>query len=234
MLSLRINGLDVMAEEGMTVLEVARLYGIDIPTLCYEEGLSPYGGCRLCLVEIGSGRTARLVTACTYPALEGLEVRTRSRRVTAARKMVIELLLARCPSSKTLQDLASQYGVTQVRFKLKNEDCILCGLCVRICKEQMMAEAIEFAGRGRDMKITTPFDAKSDACRRCGACMYICPACMARCQGPDAKEPVCNACLNMEPTCLEHSDDAQCFMSESACGTCVRERKKEEVVKKEG
>lgn len=228
-MNMRIDDLDVAAEEGQTVLEVANFYGIDIPTLCWDAGLTPYGGCRLCLVEIGEGKASKLVTACTYPATEGLCVRTHSRRVVAARKMVIELLLARCSSSKELQDLASQYGVSQVRFSPKNDDCILCGLCVRMCKEQMMAEAIGFVDRGHDMAITTPFDEKSDLCRRCGACMYICPACQARCQGPDAKEAVCNSCLNMEPSCLEYYDDAQCFMSESACGTCVREKKKEEV-----
>jgi len=230
--NLTINGMDVMAEEGQTVLEVCRFYGIDVPTLCYDEGLSNYGGCRLCMVEIGEGKSAKLVSSCTYPASEGLVVRTRTRRVDRARKMVIELLLARCHTSKVLQDLASQYGVEQVRFNLKNDDCILCGLCVRMCKEQMMAEAIGFVDRGKDMKITTPFDAKSDTCRRCGGCMYICPACQARCQGPDVKEPLCNSCLNMQPSCLEQHDDAQCFMSESACGTCVREGKKE-VGKKE-
>jgi bidirectional [NiFe] hydrogenase diaphorase subunit len=231
--NMRINDLDVMAEEGQTILEVCKFYGFDIPTLCWDEGLSPYGGCRLCVVEIGEGKNTKLVSSCTYPAQEGLIVRTRSKRVDHARKLIIELLLARCHTSKVLQDLASQYDVEQVRFPLKNDDCILCGLCVRICKEQMMAEAIGFVDRGKEMKITTPFNDKTDTCRRCGACMYICPACQARCQGPDVKDPICNGCLSMSPTCLDFYDDAQCFMSESACGTCVRERKKEEVGKKE-
>ena len=228
MVNLKINDLDVMAEEGQTVLEACQFYGIDVPTLCYNEGLSPYGGCRLCVVEIGEGRSAKLVTSCTYPVSEGLVVRTRTRRVDRARRMVIELLLARCHTSKTLQDLASQYGVEKVRFSLKNDDCILCGLCVRMCKEQMMADAIGFVDRGKDMKITTPYNAKSDVCRRCGGCMYICPVCSARCQGPDTKDALCNGCLNMQPTCLESYDDAQCFMSEGNCGTCVREKVKEE------
>ena len=233
-MNLSINGMDVIAEDGQTVLEVCQFYGFDVPTLCYDEGLSPYGGCRLCVVEIGEGKSARLVSSCTYPVQEGLLVRTRSRRVDRARKMVIELLLARCHTSKVLQDLASQYGVERVRFRLKNDDCILCGLCVRMCKEQMMADAIGFVDRGKDMRITTPFDAKSDTCRRCGACMYICPACQARCQGPDTREALCNSCLAMSPTCLDSYDDAQCFMSESACGTCVRESKKEEFRSKGG
>jgi NADH dehydrogenase/NADH:ubiquinone oxidoreductase subunit G len=226
MITLRINGIEVKAEEGWSILETSRFYGMDIPTLCHHEGLTPYGACRLCLVEIGEGNNAKLVSSCTYPALEGLTIRTHSRRVINARKMVIELMLARCPSSKIIQDLASKYGVQKVRFKPKHDDCILCGLCIRMCKEQMMAGAIDFVNRGSDIKITTPFNMKSDVCRTCGACMYICPACQLRCQGPEPPGAVCGSCLNLTPTCIDYYDDAQCFMSESACGTCVRETKK--------
>ncbi len=229
MLTLRINGIVVQVEEGWTILETANFYGIDIPTLCHHDGLSDYGACRLCLVEIGEGKNAKYVSSCTYPAQEGLVVRTHSKKVNDYRKLIIELMLARCPSSKTIQDLASKYGVTKVRFKIKNDDCILCGLCVRICKEQMMAGAIDFVNRGKDRKITTPFDIKSDVCRTCGACMYICPVCQLRCQGPEPPGTVCGGCANLQPTCLDHYDDAQCFMSETACGTCVRERIKKEV-----
>jgi len=224
MTKLTINGISVQAEEHWTLLETAEFYGIDIPTLCHYDGLSPYGVCRLCVVEIGTGEQAKLVTSCTHPVKEGLNVRTHSNRVIQTRKMLVELLLSKCPSSKTLQDLAAKMGVQEVRFPIKNEDCILCGLCVRVCEEQMMAKAIGFASRGTDRKITTPFDIKSDECRTCGACIYICPACQLRCQGADAPGAVCGGCLNVTPTCLEHYDDAQCFMSESACGTCIRER----------
>lgn len=229
MIKFTIDGLEVQAEEGTTILDTCRFYGIDIPTLCHDEGLTAYGGCRLCVVEIGEGPGAKLVTSCTYPATEGLKVRTHSRRVVKARKVVIELMLARCSSSKTIQDLASKYDVHKVRFKLKNEDCILCGLCVRICEEQMMAGAIGFVDRGKGMKISTPFDIKSDVCRTCGACMYICPACNARCQGPNEGSATCGSCVTMTPTCLDHYDDAQCFMSETSCGTCVREDPKKKV-----
>jgi len=132
-------------------------------------------------------------------------------------------MLARCPLSKTIQDLASEYGVQEMRFKPKQEECILCGLCVRMCKEQMMSGAIDFVGRGKDRRVTTAYDEKSDICRTCGGCMYICPICELRCQGPDPPGVICGGCLNMSPTCLEHYDDAQCFMAESDCGTCVRE-----------
>ena len=147
--------------------------------------------------------------------------------------MIIELMIARCPNSKTVQDLAAEYDVQRVRFTLKHEDCILCGLCVRMCKEQMMAGAIDFVGRGKDRRITTAFDEKSDDCRFCGGCMYICPICELRCQGPEPPGAICGGCLNMAPTCLDHYDDAQCFMAETGCGTCVREPAKEKIAEKE-
>jgi NADH dehydrogenase/NADH:ubiquinone oxidoreductase subunit G len=225
MVRLTINGLDVEVEEGWTILEAAKFFGLEIPTLCYNEGLSPYGACRLCLVEIGEEGKSKLVSSCTYPVEEGLVVRTDTKRVLEARKMNIELMLSIAPYSKTIQDLASKFGVTRVRFKIRNEECILCGLCVRMCKEQMDGKAIGFVNRGIDMRITTPFDIKSEECRLCGGCIYICPACQLRCQGPDAETAVCNACLTMEPTCLDVYDELQCWLYDAGrCGTCVREK----------
>lgn len=227
MVTLILNGAEVQAEEGWSLLETAQFYGIEIPTLCHHEGLTPYGACRLCLVEIGEEGNSKLVSSCTYPAEEGLVVRTDSQRVLRARKLMIELLLSVCPASKTIQDLASRFGVQEVRFQVRHEDCILCGLCVRMCHEQMDAKAIGFVNRGEDLKITTPFDIKSEVCRQCGACMYICPACQLRCQGPDAPGDVCGACLSPEPTCLEFYPELMCYMgSKGECGTCIREKPK--------
>jgi NADH dehydrogenase/NADH:ubiquinone oxidoreductase subunit G len=226
MIEFILNGLAVKAEEGWSVLETAKFYGLEIPTLCHHEGLTEFGGCRLCLVEIGEPLRSKLVTSCTYPAEEGLVVRTDSNRVWSARRMMIELMLSTAPGSKVLQDLASRFGVTKVRFPIRNEECVLCGLCTRICAEQMDARAIGFQHRGHKRKISTPFDARSEVCRLCGACMYICPACQLRCQGPNAETALCNACLTMAPTCLEHYDDLQCWMYDAGrCGTCVREKK---------
>jgi len=220
MINLIINGIDVQVEEGTTLLEAANFLGIYIPTLCYNEGLSPYGACRLCVVEIGEGKASRLVSSCTYPATEGLKVHTHSERVINARKMVIELHLATCPTSKVIQDLASKHGVRQVRFKQEIEDCINCGLCVRMCAEQMMGKAIGFIGRGSKRHITTPFDIKSEECRLCGGCIYICPACQTRCIGPnvEADGAICNACANLEPPCLNYFDDMMCYMD--PCVVC--------------
>ncbi len=221
-----LNGLEVSAEEGWTVLEAARFYGLEIPTLCWHEGLTPYGGCRLCLVEIGKAPASKLVSSCTYRVEEGLVVRTDTARVLRARRMMIELLVSIAPNSKKVQDLASKFNVTSVRFKVRNEECILCGLCVRMCAEQMDGKAIGFQNRGAKKKISTPFDIRSEECRLCGGCIYICPACQLRCQGPNAETALCNACLTMEPTCLEHYDELQCWMYDAGrCGTCVREKK---------
>jgi bidirectional [NiFe] hydrogenase diaphorase subunit len=224
MINLKINGLDVKAEEGWTILETAKFYGLEIPTLCYNEGLSVYGGCRLCLVEIGEKPNTKMVSSCTYPVSEGLIVHTDTKRVIQTRRMMIELMLSVAPNSKTIQDLASKFNVTQMRFEPRNEECILCGLCVRMCAEQMDARAIGFQNRGYKKRISTPFDVRSDVCRHCGACMYICPACQLRCHGPNPDTDVCNACLTMEPTCLDSYDELQCWMYDAGrCGTCVRE-----------
>jgi bidirectional [NiFe] hydrogenase diaphorase subunit len=226
MITFRMNGLEVKVEEGSTLLDAARFYGLEIPTLCHNDGLTPHGGCRLCVVEIGEGLRSKLVSSCTYPAEEGLVVRTDSARVWASRRMMIELMLAMAPGSKVLQDMASKFNVTQVRFPLRNTECVLCGLCTRICAEQMDAAAIGFQQRGHKRKISTPFDARSEVCRLCGACMYICPACQLRCQGPQADTAICNGCLTMEPSCLDHYDDLQCWMYDAGrCGTCVQEKK---------
>ncbi len=226
MITFRMNGLEVRAEEGSTLLDTAKFYGLEIPTLCHNEGLTPFGGCRLCVVEIGEGLRSKLVSACTYPAEEGLIVRTDSKRVWASRRMMIELMLAMAPGSKVLQDMASQFGVTRVRFAPRNEECVLCGLCTRICAEQMDARAIGFQQRGHKRKISTPFDMRSEECRTCGACLYICPACQLRCQGPNAETALCNGCLTMAPSCLDHYDDLQCWMYDAGrCGTCVQEKK---------
>jgi predicted molibdopterin-dependent oxidoreductase YjgC len=139
--------------------------------------------------------------------------------------MMIELMLSTAPMSKTLQDLASKFNVTRQRFPPRNEECVYCGLCIRMCDEQMDARAIGFQKRGNNRKISTPFDMRSEECRLCGACMYICPACQLRCQGPNAETALCNGCLTMEPTCLDHYDDLQCWMYDAGrCGTCVREK----------
>ena len=147
-------------------------------------------------------------------------VRTSSKRVMRARAVVIELLLASCPQSKTIQDLASRYEIHRQRFRQEHESCILCGRCVRMCAQQMMAEAIGFRGRGETRSIGTPFDSKSVKCRQCGGCMYVCPAIELRCTYTDPSRAICGACANLSPPCLEKErfDDVMCYMN--PCVAC--------------
>jgi bidirectional [NiFe] hydrogenase diaphorase subunit len=226
MTTLMINGVEVTVPDDMTLLEAARFLGFPIPTLCHMEGLSPYGACRLCLVEIGDAPNSRLVTSCTFPVQPGLKVRTASSRVLRARRMVIELLLASCPQSKTIQDIASAHNVRQQRFRQEYEDCILCGRCVRMCEEQMMAKAIGFQGRGQKRAIGTQFDVKSATCRLCGGCIYICPACQLRCTYSDPTKVICGGCANLAPPCVEKEqfDDMMCYMK--PCVACEIDKDK--------
>jgi heterodisulfide reductase subunit A len=174
-IELTINGKKHEFDEGKTVLECLQEVGVKVPTLCHHKALVPYGACRLCLVEvIQRGRTT-IQTSCTYPASHRLEVKTDTERVQKSRKIIIELLLARCPDSKAIQDIAAEYGIKETRFTKRNDDCFLCGLCTRMCNERMGISAIGFVHRGPHRKVSPPFDAKSDVCQTCGACAFICP-----------------------------------------------------------
>jgi len=175
MITFTIDGDEVEGEKGQNVLQVALDNGFDIPHLCYHEALKPYGACRLCQVEVTKGGRTRLTTSCNYPVLEGISVQTNTEKTTRARKMVIELLLARCPDVPIIKDLAEEYSVGEPRFKLDNDDCILCGLCERVCREVVGVDAITFLGRGSDRKVGPPLEINPKTCIACGACVYICP-----------------------------------------------------------
>ncbi len=176
MISLTLNDKKIKVEKGLTILKAAEKAGIKIPTLCSHKALSPYGACRICLVEINRGEgSSEIQTSCTYPALEGLVVQTDSERVIKTRKIMIELLMARCPDSEDIKSLARELGVEKTRFKSKNEDCTLCGLCVRMCEERMGKAVISFAGRGPRREVVSPFGKPSEICQVCGACDFICP-----------------------------------------------------------
>ncbi len=170
---LKIDGKDVEAREGMTILEAAREAGIHIPTLCYHEKLAPYGACRLCTVEISKGGKTRLVTSCVYNVEEGLEVKTDTPKVQKIRKMLIEMMLA---SSPALQEYAKQYGVEKPRFTSDPTECILCGLCVRYCDEVKGANALTFVGRGTDRRVAFVDEVVSTGvCMDCRECFSVCP-----------------------------------------------------------
>ena len=177
MVTLKINGKKIKAKEGSTLLMAARANGIEIPTLCSNDALKPYGACRLCIVEITKGGNTFIDTSCTYPVEEGLMVKTSTPRVVEGRKMVIELHLARCPNVKIIKQLADEYGVTESAREMgkDNEYCILCGLCVRACNEVVKAGAIQFAGKGIDKVVDSPFSKTAEDCIACGSCAFVCP-----------------------------------------------------------
>ena len=174
---LTIDALEIDAPQGATVLEAIRLSGVQLTTLCYWEGLSAYGACRLCLVDLVKPRR-EVIAACTYPVEDGMVIETQGGRAEPVRKMMLEFLLARCPTSQVIRDLAAEAGVTHSRFSTEgnpDELCVLCGLCVRVCRDAVGAAAIGFTQRGADRKVDSPFHLQAEACIGCGACAAVCP-----------------------------------------------------------
>lgn len=193
MIKLRIDNKDVEIQENKTILDAARDINIKIPTLCYNKYLKPFGGCRMCLVEITgpmTGGRKKLVSSCTYPVQEGLVVSTNSENVKENRKFVIELYLAQCPDTEEILKLARDNGIPVddessldpvgryliYRAKRrKHTKCILCNLCVRVCTEVVLRNALSIANRSTEKHVTTPFDSISETCIGCGSCAYLCP-----------------------------------------------------------
>jgi bidirectional [NiFe] hydrogenase diaphorase subunit len=176
MATIQVNGKSLEAAEATTVLDVARREGIAIPTLCHHEALGPYGACRLCVVEAeGPMLRKTLVSSCTLPVSNGLVVETESPAVKQARKIIFELLIGRSESTQ-IREMAARYGVLTSRFIAKEtDDCVRCGLCVRVCRDKMGTSAISFAGRGQKRRVTAEFGQISQTCMGCGSCASVCP-----------------------------------------------------------
>jgi bidirectional [NiFe] hydrogenase diaphorase subunit len=174
-ITLTINDKEVKAAPGTTILQAARNAGIDIPTLCYQEHLSPYGGCRICTVEIIRNGRSRLVTSCVYPVEEGLKVLTESEPVVKVRRMLLEMMWSRAPGAKAVKDLGLKYGIDMDRFDTEASYCILCGLCVRYCHEIKKKNIIGFTGRGTNREVMFQPDADFNECLACGECYKLCP-----------------------------------------------------------
>jgi len=173
-----IDGCKVRVNKGETILDAAKKAGIWIPTLCYHPAVPSDASCRLCMVELDRGEWRQLVTACNYPVRRDIVVYVSSERAGAARRGVMELLLARAPESGELKALAERMGVYETRYPKVTEsqrNCILCGLCVQVCEQIIGKAAIGFAGRGADRAVATPFRQPSEDCIGCGACAAICP-----------------------------------------------------------
>ncbi len=195
-----INGQEITADKGSTVLQAARAAGINIPTLCYMANATVTGACRICVVEVEGARN--LVPSCAFPIAEGMKIQTHSPRVVDARKTIIELLLANHPQdclkcdrngNCQLQSLAEEYGIREIRFKGKirhnlpdlssssierdPDKCILCGKCVKVCEEIQCVNAIDFTKRGFETIVTPAFDKslQESVCINCGQCIMVCP-----------------------------------------------------------
>jgi len=183
MIHLTIDDQRIDVPRGYTLLQAARdaPCSIAIPTLCAHEALLPYGACRLCLVEL-VGPRSRLVASCTYPCEEGLSVRTNSDLVMEARRTVVELLMTTSAHLPIVRALADEFGVQVPYVALEGNDrgspsgdCVLCGLCVRACREIVGIGAISLTHRGMERQVGTPFQIASADCIECGTCALVCP-----------------------------------------------------------
>ncbi len=172
---LQIDGREVGAAQGTTILEAARGAGISIPTLCHHEKLEPFGGCRLCIVEVQSGGRTGLVASCVHRVEEGQLVTTRSEKIDRIRKALLELLLAHAPDAPELERMAAQYGADRDRFDKEASFCVHCGLCVRYCDEVKKLNAVGFVDRGIRKEIRFVPDIASRECNACKECFPLCP-----------------------------------------------------------
>ena len=192
MIHLTIDEQTVEFEKPKTILEVAKELGIKIPTLCYNEYIQPYGGCRLCLVEVALEQApdrTRLMPSCCTNIADGQIIQTASESVLEAQRFMIELYLARCPESEELQTIARELGVPENpeeldpvgRYLLTRTEpaadtkCILCGLCVRVCAEITERHALSFTTRGMARQVVPPFHRYAETCIGCRSCAYVCP-----------------------------------------------------------
>jgi bidirectional [NiFe] hydrogenase diaphorase subunit len=174
-ITITIDGQKVQATEGEPLVAVCRRAGIDIPTLCDHQDLTPYGVCRICIVEWDRGDWSKIVTSCNFPVKEGQVFKTNSEKVVRERKMIMEFTLARSSKTPEIVALAKRMGITETRFPKADEGCILCGMCIRACSEVVGANAIGFSMRGAERKIASPFYHEAVDCIGCGSCSYICP-----------------------------------------------------------
>ena len=177
---LQIDGRDVAVSAGTTVLQAAQQAGIRIPTLCHHEKLEPYGGCRLCMVEVEARGRTSYVVSCLYPVEQGLVVRTRSDKVDMIRRVILEELMAHAPDAPELVRLAREYGADRDRFEKEASFCVLCGLCVRYCAEVKGKHAVGFIDSGAALEIGFVPELAAKECWDCQECFALCPTSYAQ------------------------------------------------------
>jgi bidirectional [NiFe] hydrogenase diaphorase subunit len=177
LISFTINGRKVKSKPGWTILETARHHHLHIPTLCFHPALTPWGSCRLCVVEVRYGKRSKITPSCLTRPVPELEVFTDSERVSNVRRWVLEMLLAACPAAQEIKNLAAEYGVTSTRFPITDphEDCLRCGRCVAMCNEVVGVQALTFGSRGVTKRLETPYRLPNNACIGCGCCVSACP-----------------------------------------------------------
>jgi bidirectional [NiFe] hydrogenase diaphorase subunit len=206
-----IDGAIIHATKGLSVLDTAIEYGFCIPHLCHVPYLSDIGACRLCIVEHVVNGRARVTASCTLNVEEGMVILTNTDKIRKLRRNLAELLVAQAPNSRAVQDIAVRCGVKKVRYPFRNEDCVLCGRCVRACTEVWKARARGFVGRGKERHVDYPFGVRPEFCKQCGACIQLCPMTITPCNGPmkSGEERLCGQC------------ESQLQINENAPGGCT-------------
>ena len=177
---MQIDGREVTAGSEMTVLQAARAPRLHKPPQCPHENLEPFGGCRMCMVEVEAKGRRSYVVSCLYPVAEDLVVRTRSERVDKIRRVILEELLAHAPNSPELVELAREYQADANRFEMDPSFCILCGLCVRYCAEVKGSNAVDFIERGAQREISFIPEIAATECWDCQECFALCPTSYAQ------------------------------------------------------
>lgn len=200
MVNIVINGRKVRAKDGSTILENARDLKLDIPTLCHHDDLSPFGACRLCTVEVKANGKWQIATSCNTAVESGMEIRTNSSKALESRKMAAELLYYKYPETEAVREIAEKLGVDVFEEKGEENDCILCGLCVRACKEIVGVSALTFQDRGLGRDLEEPqIEFDPNACIGCGSCAYVCPTGYVKMESEDDKIIIWNKVFKMVP-----------------------------------
>lgn len=209
--NVNIDGAIIHAIKGTSVLDTAIEYGICIPHLCHVPYLSDIGACRLCIVEHMVNSHSNVTTSCTLNVEEGMAIMTNTDKIRKLRRNLAELLVAQAPNSRAIQDIALRCGVKEVRYPFRNEDCVLCGRCVRVCTEVWKAHAIGFVGRGKERHVDYPFGVRPEFCKQCGSCIQLCPMTITPCDGPmkPGEGRLCGQC------------ESQLIIADQTPGRCV-------------